>query len=83
MLSASYKQDLLKPKMDEDQKCPKALMTWGHDCHLQSTLDFAVWGRGCSQSPEEPERALHCPQTPGRVGQGSIWVCGPLSVLIV
>lgn len=83
MLSASYKPDLLKPKMDEDQKCPKARMTWGHGCHLQSTLDFAVWGRGCSQSPEEPERALHCPQTLGRVGQGSIWVCGPLSVLIV
>lgn len=67
MLSASYKRDLLKPKMDEDQKCPKARMTWGHDCHLQSTLDFAFWGRGCSQSPEETEGGLHCSQTLGRV----------------
>lgn len=66
MLTVPSKQNLLKPEMGEDLKCPNARTTWEHHCCLQSSLDLVFWGRGCPQSPAEAEGGLHCSQALGR-----------------
>lgn len=68
--------DLLKLEVDEDLKCPNARMTWERGLCLQSALDLAFWGRGCSQSPEEAEGGPHCSQALGR-GDRAVSGFGP------